>query len=435
MTDSIPQNWMADHLFVLIGGNPLPNYVAIQLLLKPGGTLHLMASRDTLAIGKRIAALVRKVSDPFSCPDHAPLDDPGSGFAITKFFQSVGTLQGSVGLHYTGGTKAMAVHAFQEIKKQYPQAVCTYLDARTLEMRHEKEQTQIPVGRSVKPLVAELVLLHDIPLAYFIVGLDEKFAPLYRALAETHTTELGQSDYDEWCAKTLRRDNGKLIEKRSHLPKSGQLCYPTAKSLTEVATAMRTVFNTPGDSFDPEQVRQEFSMRRVVAKMPSAGGQQLVEYQAPTQEILPLDELIRYLDGTWVEHLTLDAFRSVAASCRPHDTVMSLRTDKNKTPYDFEFDVAAMLGYQLYAVSCTRSTARDRCKNKLFEAYVRAEQFGGEEAKVGLVCCDKAPAELQKQVESLWNERKDEIRVFGPRDLPNLADRFHDWLRRSGGSA
>ena len=34
-----------------------------------------------------------------------------------------------------------------------------------------------------------------------------------------------------------------------------------------------------------------------------------------------------------------------------------------------------------------------------------------------------------------WNERKDEIRVFGPRDLPNLADRFHDWLRRSGGSA
>jgi hypothetical protein len=432
---NIPESWKTENLFVLVGGNPLPNFVAAQLLLKPGGTLHLVSSRDTLKIGKRIGNLMRQAGCEFSSPEHPPLEDPASRFAIVDFFKRVGPLKGSVGLHYTGGTKAMAVHAFQEIKKQYAQAVCTYLDARTLEMRHAEERARIPVGMAVNPAVADLVALHDIPLAYFYVALDDKLTPLYRALAKVHETEKGQKAFNDWCQATLRRSNHQLIEKRSHLPPSGLFPYPTVAELAEVAVTMRDVFASSGNHFEPEQVRQRFTMQRMAPKASSTTTQQLIEYQQATPEVLPLDEFIRYLDGTWVEHLTMDAFRSVEEAYRPHDAVMSLRTDRSKVRYDFEFDVAAMRGYQLFAISCTRSSARDRCKNKLFEAYVRAEQIGGEEAKVGLVCCDKDPAKLQQQVQSLWQEGKEEIRVFGAQDLSHLAERFYDWLRRSGGSA
>jgi len=204
--------------------------------------------------------------------------------------------------------------------------------------------------------------------------------------------------------------------------------------LKPVTEAVQTVFDVSGTHFDPDIVRQKFTMHRVLRKAGNQPGSFSLEPKQP--EILPLDEFVRYLDGTWVEHLTLDALRALDNKCKPHDTAMSIRTQKTeKDPYDFEFDVAAMQGYQLYAISCTRSAARDRCKSKLFEAYVRAAQLGGDEAKVGLVCCDENPEVLQKQVQSLWRESDQEIRVFSVKDLPDLTKEFHDWLLRSGGCA
>jgi hypothetical protein len=431
---NIPDAWKTQHLFVLVGGNPLPNYVAVQLLLERGGTLHLLTSAGTAAIGRRIAELAHRSGCEFTAPPYDSLEDPGSRSAIVSFFEKqVKPLTGSIGLHYTGGTKAMAVHAFQELRKRYPQAVCTYLDARTLQMRHTEDPGCIPVGMAVQPSAVDLVLLHNIPLAYFVVGLDDQLVPLYQALAAAHATPAGQQAYDDWCRVTLRRGNGKLMEKRGHLPADGRLFYPTAPELAQVAEVMRAIFGIPGDAFDPEQVRQRLKLQRVLAKATPGMEQQILEFQPSVVEVLPLDELIRYLDGTWVEHLTFDAFRKVEPKYRPHDIAMSLKTKQTvNDPYDFEFDVAAMRGYQLYAVSCTRSNERSTCKSKLFEAAIRATQIGGEEAKVGLVCCDKDPQVLERQLQSLWRERKEEIRVFRLSPLAELTEKFYDWLHRSG---
>ena len=38
-------------LFVLVGENPLPNYVAARLLLEPGGRLYLVHSRGSGGTG------------------------------------------------------------------------------------------------------------------------------------------------------------------------------------------------------------------------------------------------------------------------------------------------------------------------------------------------------------------------------------------------
>jgi hypothetical protein len=41
----IPDELRSDHLFLLVGTNPLPNWVAAKLLLKRGGCVHLVYTR------------------------------------------------------------------------------------------------------------------------------------------------------------------------------------------------------------------------------------------------------------------------------------------------------------------------------------------------------------------------------------------------------
>src|SRR5262245_63079443 len=50
----IPDNLRSDHLFLLMGANPLPNWVAAQLLVNPGGTVHLAYTTKTREHARRL---------------------------------------------------------------------------------------------------------------------------------------------------------------------------------------------------------------------------------------------------------------------------------------------------------------------------------------------------------------------------------------------
>ena len=93
---------------------------------------------------------------------------------------------------------------------------------------------------------------------------------------------------------------------------------------------------------------------------------------------------------------------------------------------NFQFDVAFMRGYQLFAISCTTSAKDDLCKVKLFEARTRALQLGGSEARVALVCCSGNPDVLKAELRGTTEDSK--IEVFGREDLPNLREKFNTWI-------
>ncbi|MEM7539141.1 MAG: hypothetical protein AAF639_43685, partial [Chloroflexota bacterium] len=186
--------------------------------------------------------------------------------------------------------------------------------------------------------------------------------------------------------------------------------YPTHRLLQEVADAMRYAFAKEGDTFSPQDVITSFESNHSFGH---------------------LGDWVEYLDGFWVEELALTAFHQNREKAKLHDYASSIQTNQ---VFDFEFDVAAMQGYQLYAVSCTRSAIQSVCKNKLFELLIRARQLGGDEARVGLVCGVLNPMRLQQAVEEQWrvgenNSRQGgNIRVFGASDLEHLPERFYDWL-------
>ncbi len=91
----------------------------------------------------------------------------------------------------------------------------------------------------------------------------------------------------------------------------------------------------------------------------------------------------------------LSALRNCAETVHLKECCMDINPKVLGSPKDgvhFQFDVAAMRGYQLFAFSCTtedgkRKGKRGLLKQKLFESYVRARQMGGDEACAALVCC------------------------------------------------
>jgi hypothetical protein len=147
------------------------------------------------------------------------------------------------------------------------------------------------------------------------------------------------------------------------------------------------------------------------------------------------DEVAKWLDGKWLEHYTLWALQQIASECQMHQAWMNIEAIKKNDNKDrsFELDVVAMRGYQLFAISCTTGYKKSPLKSKLFEAYVRARQMGGDEARVGLVSCapkdnpDSNPSSIQSEIEEAW-DAQGKVRVFGAEHLPDLPTYLKDWF-------
>jgi hypothetical protein len=130
MTQELPKT---QDLILLIGENSLPNFVAANLLLSSEGTVHLAHTNGT----QRQAEQLREVlnSKEINCL-YLPLGDAESNsYGISSVIaERIKSLQGNIGLHYTGGTKAMAVHAYLTLKESGKSACFSYLDSRHLEL-------------------------------------------------------------------------------------------------------------------------------------------------------------------------------------------------------------------------------------------------------------------------------------------------------------
>ena len=215
MIDVIPSTWQTNHLFVLVGGNPLPNYVAANTLLHSDGTLHLIYSPATSQVANRIQ---QESVQTIQATRHE-IQDPANSAEVEEVIAQVlrKIAQGSVGLHYTGGTKAMAVHAHRAFRKfaasQRLSCIFTYLDADSLTMRRDDTVQAIPVQYCVEPTLETLFRLHGVELKTKPLH-TVKFDKLNQALAEAHTSEEGQEAYDNWCQRFLRHPGNRKSDEK-----------------------------------------------------------------------------------------------------------------------------------------------------------------------------------------------------------------------------
>jgi hypothetical protein len=405
------QPYQVDHLFLLIGGNALPNCVAALELLRSNGTAYLIHTQFSKAQADRLANVLRDRPDlkPAKLIDLG--DSQAEAFAIRQQIQPIAkTLTGKIGLNYTGGTKAMSVHAYRVIADLHPTAVFSYLDSNTLEMMIDDDLAPSPRYKiPLKLSFEQLFRLHGLqwrqdcpPLKAPVDAIAAtQLARLYQAL------NLGRA-WRNWCNQELRQKCQTAYDRWNDESRLAQLPPLSLRGMP-------------------------FPLQQLLQQHFGAEAQKL-SLQTARSNFPTITRLCEWLDGIWLEDYVLQQVQHIQAALDIHECRMSFRmqdpSDRTARFDKFEFDVAFMRHYQLFALSCTTSESRKLCKQKLIEANTRAQQLGGIEARVALVCARSDTESLRKELEVATRNRK--IAVFGRQDWANLSAKITDWVKQNG---
>ncbi len=413
MTDSESQfnQVRSDHLILLVGGNPLPNAVSACLLLKRGGRITLVYSKGSLDVARRLTDWLRQrlqaVIDPVDARLCVQEQEPAS---IYNRVRSALDQHGgdTVGLNYTGGTKAMAVHAYRAAEQwiaEHRRWPCfSYLDARTNCMFFDTSPWVIRVNQAVSLGLYDMLALHGWTLGANPV--QQAILPgTAAAIAAAYAANCGAgSAYARWKLEELypkaQKPSGHDWKSNADLRQTA-IAWPAGGRLAAVAQALE----------------QETGLHNQPQLHLGAAGQAAG---------LSAVEFCKWLDGLWLEHHVLDVLTHNLG-------LKAFQGVKIKTHgASFDLDVVTVVGHHLFAFSCGTAIskgARSELKLKLFEAVLRARQLGGDHAGVALVTAVDSALAQEIQNEARQQIDADErIRVFDCAELGQLDHYISRWI-------
>jgi hypothetical protein len=380
-----------EDLILLVGANPLPNYVAVSLL-RPK-RVHLVFSPE-------VKDVMRQLSDCLSSP---PLSIESKTYLITdatdvrEIRRCAEDLPCGAALHYTGGTKTMAIHIHAVWQKEGgSDEWCSYLDDRGNRLRFDNgvDQTVDDASQINLDLLLKLHGLKGNPRSVFPEGPQKADAI---AIAEAVIAEA---------------------------------VFTGSVTDSSLAAKLYETVPTKPAEFKGKPIRPDsFKIKTKHAEIPAPG------WNAET-----VKAWARFLRGNWLEDWVAELCRNVLPPSRA-----SVHTDLHATGNGrtFEADVLVIRGHKLYVISCTTATEVGLCKEKLYEVALRARQLGGDLTRFAFVCLlnkdgknNDWPDILQNQVSSAWDV-PNKPRVFGLKHLqswmsdtrkePDLSA-LSDWL-------
>lgn len=152
--------YRADVLFLLIGRNPLPNYVAAQHLVKPDGKIYLVHTEGKHGTGETAESLRRYIGAKRCELVGVPPLEPD--VIYRKIHNLMPANAARIGLNYTGGTKIMAIQAYRALQDR--RTVYSYLDADTLQLVFEGDHTPVDaMANNLAISFYELLEIHGWP--------------------------------------------------------------------------------------------------------------------------------------------------------------------------------------------------------------------------------------------------------------------------------
>ncbi|MCF6147698.1 MAG: hypothetical protein E3K37_03470 [Candidatus Kuenenia sp.] len=402
-------------LVLLIGTNPLPNFVVAEYFLKDNNALQniwLIHSEEAVSIrqlgtgvqaenleiilqtrhnGKgKLSFPLKKVSLSNASNAQSILND-----IKEKFIKKL-TNNCSVHLNYTGGTKAMGTHVYraieqvENIKKSF-----SYLDGRNFQIISDENGiiNQNDLRSEVQITFEELIKLHGFKRKNTDDNHDfsEAVCKFRKLIDEGRLDEYFQTDggYNRNLFENIKKV-GELATKINEL-KCELKNYTAKGALLSIAQSMPEgyqIFNDKGEFLAPQT-------------------KNICKYA------------IRFLDGTWLEEYVYVILGEVLRDDTSIKIEKNWVIDKKGWTTDFEIDVPVLKGYQLIGISCTTSDDKYICKSKGFEIIHRTKQIGGDEAKAILITRANVTKRdnLQKELEINTGITSGNILVLGENDL------------------
>lgn len=396
-----------DHLFLLVGKNPLPNAVAGQLLCTKGGTVSLLYSAEVANVKEKLKKHLENFGFKVE-PELINESDPKDIWRGVRKRMECHASDKAIGLNYTGGTKAMAVHAYRALEKitgeKSLKPACSYLDARSLQMIFDPDDPEsgdnskkLRVKEMVKLNIDTIINLHGWT---YKPGSPNRTPKLSKTAAELAKLYAANKE-SEWII--WKNDLSDKVENHKVM----LFNLPTDIKLKNVMDTLRAELNLSGNSLNlnDANVLKIFGTAKAFK---------------------------RWIHGNWIEHHILAILQGLKAPLNLSDCAQNVETNS----VQFDIDVIAIQGYQLFAFSCgliskleyKEAEIKAGLKRKLFEAHLRAEQVGGDESCVSLVCLHNNPGVIESEMKQ-HGLRDRHVKVFGRNHFADLKGGIENWIK------
>lgn len=367
---------MSSTLILLVGSNPLPNYLS-ACALRPD-RVTLIYSAETQEAMQRLKQALSKAALDSALGEIMVGDATCSTDVARKVGEALdGVASGDARLNYTGGTKVMAAHARMAFKeKGGSPANASYLD--------EGGPTQAPRLR-------------------FDNGTPKALAD-FKSVTLTLETILG-------------------LHGISYKPRSLTNPAPTVEDANAILRAVLAEVSLAEHLYRERQRLQKLKKPAEAAEhafKPGDHGLTLSLCQLPTDAQMnhkAFEQWYAFIGGEWLEEWLGEQITALSLTPTP-EIVVGVNAQRGDKKANLEVDLAVVCGHRSYFISCTTDTTKHLCKSKLFEVAVRSRQLGGDLARAALVCLadDKTVGDLRQDINEVWGATNT-TRVFGLSDL------------------
>lgn len=447
-------------LVLLVGANPLPNYVVAEYIADQVDSLQRIwllhgAKSDNDAGTGEIAEWLMEVLRRNSLESSniqiqtIEIGDVGSESSIseatTKLVERMGTSLADnlvINLNYTGGTKAMAVHVYRSLEKY--SNTCynisfSYLDARSHSLRFDKQTEKYypdtdDLRKQVDICLYDLLNLHgEIRLAYVKNN--------YKERMDARQREKERDPLNSWWLESKLVAYWGESKAKNILHRYGEMLQ--SEGLKEFQGYNKWI-NSNLESYAKTSKNINTNLKEIINFIAADNSSFFYE---------PWFDR-KFLTGTMFEYYVTecistlikekqDKFRMGAMELHTGVEIVKIK-DQKSNPYQHELDIIVIHGYQVYVISCSIASKISTVKEKAFEVLHRAQQLGGEEARAVLIAqIEEEPNGnrkvtrdiLEESLRSLTEAQPNKFCIIGAQDFSRtkLKERLGNFMWPKGG--
>ncbi|AEE14456.1 hypothetical protein Thena_0824 [Thermodesulfobium narugense DSM 14796] len=433
-------------LVLLIGTNPLPNYVVGSYLKDKYNKFIFIYSKEDEKINQSSTSeYAEKLKKHLYLNNNdcslLPLSDISNPNSIKDDLKNKfpkGNID-EVHLNYTGGTKTMVAHVYNFLKEKFGDKFnASYLDARTYKLIYDNIEEDISLKDKVKIDINTLLSIHlyDKNVSFEIYdtysykskfknGFDEISQEIEKAVKDGKSEE-----FIKWLEDPFRKifkGPDKILENKG---KFKQHIDNLSKN-NDLSPINKFNDNTPDFIWDilnafPEDKRINDEQKLWIPD------DSITNNKAFSERI---KDTVEFLDGKWFEWYIYNEIRNelLNRGLKEEEHLgISLKAQKGNSP-NFELDIFIINGYQLVGLSLTTSKRQRDCKLKGFEVIHRVRQIGGDESKAILITglkkeykddSNRGTKKLQEDLSFVTGTAEDKIIVFGIDDWADIGDKI-----------
>ncbi len=465
---------MATQLIMTVGTNALPIWVAWYHLkdeLEPPIKVRFVHTEDTNSQKELLKGYCDGAD--FLAPIQTDSGDPD--VVRRDIEQSIfdDFTEGTLHVHYTGGTKVMGVESVSaiesELKEKGYSLETSYLDPRgdngpriVSRSRELVPDTRIGIPVNPGPGKPKHIALERIAkLNGFELG---KFKHEYHIGGGRHDTTVCPApailikdhlDAGQIVLEYVRQNRwewyqGNTDFQRIFSNRDSQWNDTFPRQYERFAYPMNAGTFTLPNNADPIWQNDLLPVLNKVypnCQWKTANGTWQLQYDgnqtATDEQKEDLKQMYGFFNGTWFEYAAYAAFKNALEGIYGknqsrgnyklfHSVYVRRANPKDLKVRPFELDVVAVLGHQIVVVSCTTSGNAGRIKQKGIEAYHRAKQLGGDEARA-IVLCSAHPNEQPYFEDELQDETGSTdvpLQVWGTNSWFKLNEKFSVYLKK-----